>query len=204
MIFVVDRTNRAVFSDQIEQFFQHRQVVAGCAVSSDTALRSLSDTRADQGDGDAAVYVVEIDSSHKVVAALRLVPTIDVDVLRDRFSFAIAADAMSVRSQIYEMSHWIELDDEDEAEGRERYGHLFCAMFDYGLQRGQAHLTLFCDIEFLPTLLERGWSVTPLGLPVEQHDRVRLAVAVEVSRSVLLTTHIGGAEYRIPSAVSLH
>ncbi len=202
MIFVVDRTNRAIFADQLEQFFQHRQMVAGRVATSDVASR-LSVNCVDQGEADDVVYVVETDSSRSVVAALRLVPTLEVDLLRDRFSFAIA-DTTHLHSKIYEMSHWIALDDEDESEGRERYGHLFCAMFDYGLQRGQANLTLFCDIEFLPTLLERGWSVTPLGLPVAQHDRVRLAVAVEVSRAVLLTTYMGGAEYGIPVAVSLY
>ena len=43
------------------------------------------------------------------------------------------------------------------------------------------HLAAVCNIHLLPALLELGWSVVPLGLPVEDKGQVCIAILIEAT-----------------------
>ncbi len=181
MIVIIDKANRRLFAHQLEQVSPLRPR-DGALVFEGAWVGSLSGNAVNLAE-DESVYIADLDRNHTVEAALRLTPARGASLLRDQFSRQFSPACAPEHSQIYEITHWISADLEAEGGGAaECYGELFSALLNHSRSEGLTHLNLFCDLELLPLLLDFGWSVIPLGLPVTDGGRDRLAVVVELSQ----------------------
>ena len=185
MIVVIDKANRRLFAHQLEQLSPLRQgeeasVFGGAWVCGQGSIPG------DLADDDT-VYIADLDQNHTVTAAFRLTPTLGASLLRDRFPNGLTRSGVQGHSEVYEIAHWMSAELETGEGARERYGDLFCAMFNHSQSKGLTHLNLFCDLGLLPLLLDFEWSVIPLGLPVVAGGRDRLAVVVELSQNAPIT-----------------
>ena len=52
---------------------------------------------------------------------------------------------------------------------------------EYGLEEAMSQFTIVLETWWLPRLQDRGWRVTPLGLPEDIDGMSTIAVAVEVA-----------------------
>jgi acyl-homoserine lactone synthase len=188
MIFLVDRSNRAAFSAQIEEMHRHRHEIY-VNRRGWTALQRDDGLEIDQFDTDDAVYLMGVDSQGCVNSALRLMPTTGPHLLRDVFSHTITWGRVPVSDRIYEFTrYFIVREHKHEFGRRHAAGKLLCAMFEFGLAKGLTHISFLCDTFFLPTILELGWKTRPLGLPTPYDEGTCVALVFEVSQAGLAST----------------
>lgn len=187
MIYVVDRRNRKAFSSQLEAMFRlrHRIYVEqrGWQRLARTDRREI-----DQFDTPDATYLLGLDSDGEITAGLRLIPTLKPHLMRDVFSHLVSWGEVPSDPRIYEATRCFVVDDKPSEMAKRAAGEIFCAAFEYGLSNGLTHISLVCDAFFIPMMLENGWGIRPLGLPMPYDEGTCIAVLIEISaRSVLST-----------------
>ena len=187
MIQVVDGTNRALFSAQLEQMYRRRHRGRVGAYGWHFSA-PLPQPNIDEFDTEDAVLILELDNARNVTGGLRLIPTARRSVIGTYFSHAVASGKPPMDDQIYELSHYFITEAQHGLSERQRLGRLFCAAFDYGLRKSVSHFSLICNMEFLPTLLSFHWSIIPLGLPIAHEDHECVAVLIELSHIALALT----------------
>ncbi len=188
MIYVVDRTNRAGFSAQIEDMFRIRHEIyverRGWAALAKPDRRDI-----DQFDTDDTVYLLGIDDEGKVTAGLRLNPTKGPHLIKDVFPHAVTKRPIPVDDRIYEFTRWFVVKERvSPSENRRLAGELLAAMFEYGLANNLSHFTLLCDSFFLRTMRELHWTVDTMGAPTPYDEGTCIAVIFPASAANLMAT----------------
>lgn len=187
MIFVVDRRNREAFSDQLEAMFRlrHRIYVKQRGWK---ALARSDGREIDQFDTEDAVYLLGLDDDGQITAGMRLIPTLKPHLMRDVFSHLVIWGRVPSDPKIYEATRCFVVETKPGERSKHAAGEIFCAAFEYGLSNGLSHISLVCDAFFISMMLENGWGIRPLGLPVPYDEGTCIAVLIEVSaRSVFST-----------------
>lgn len=188
MIYVVDRRNRDAYGPQLEEMFRirHRIYVDGRKW---TALARADGREIDAYDGGNAVYLLGLDDAGRVTGGLRLVPTTGPHLMRDVFAHAVIWGPLPGNPRVYEFTRYFLTEEPDaKANRRRESGKLLSAMFEYGLAARLTQFSLVCDTFFMPTMLELGWKVRPLGIPVTYDEGTCIAVTFEITEAVLLST----------------
>lgn len=188
MHYVIDRRNRAAYTAQIEEMYRlrHRIYVKGRGWS---ALAKPDGREIDQFDTDDAVYLLGLDEDGRVQSGVRLVPTTGPHLMRDVFPHALSWGRVPNDERIYEFTrYFLTQESGDREERRRAAGENLCALFEFGLARGLTHISLVCDTFFMPSMLECGFKVHPLGLPTPYDEGTCIAVIFEVSEDVLRST----------------
>ena len=179
MIVIVDSSNREAFARQLAEMFGLRFPGRIAAPLLAGSVRSPV-PNIDRYDTPSATYVLDLGRGGAVTAGLRLLPTSSATLLANEFSAAVAGE-LPQGPEILELSHWFVAADAPEGNEAKRYRLLFDAMFEFALAQGVTHLTAVCNIHLMPALLELGWSVVPLGLPVEDKGQVCIAILIEAT-----------------------
>lgn len=189
MIYAIDRDNRHLYTDQIEEMFRlrYRLYVEGRGWK---ALTRPDKREVDKFDTVDATYLLGIDDIGHVTGGLRLVPTIGPHLIRDVFPHAVQWGRIPSGEAIYELTRCFVVPETapDQATRRRAAGEFYCAMFEYGLAIGLTHISLLCDTFFLPHMLECGWHARPLGPPTPYDEGECIAVLFEVSEKTLERT----------------
>lgn len=188
MQYVIDRRNRSAFAVQLEEMYRirHRIYVEGRGWR---ALARPDRREIDEFDTEDAIYLLGLDSNGRVQSGLRLLPTTGPHLMRDIFPHALTWGRVPNDNRIYEITRYFLTDEPaDRGERRRTAGEILCAMFEFGLARGLTHISLVCDTFFMPTMLECGFKVHPLGLPTPYAEGTCIAVLFEVSHDVLANT----------------
>lgn len=185
MFYVIDRSNRCAYADQLDEMFRlrHRIYVERRKWK---ALARADKREIDQFDTEDAVYLLAINEIGQVTAGLRLLPTTGPHLIRDVFPHAVEWGPVPAGERIYEFTRYFVIrTQEGQKTRRQAAGELLCAMFEYGLGIGLTHISLLCDSFFLPLMLECGWNVRPLGLPLAYPEGECIAVLFEVSQAAI-------------------
>jgi acyl-homoserine lactone synthase len=185
MIYLIDRRNRAAFSQQLEEMFRIRHDIY-VNRRGWKALAREDQREIDQFDTEQAVYLLGLDELGRVKSGLRLVPTMGPHLIRDVFPHAVTWGRVPCDEKIYEFTRYFIVGDKSGMlKKRKAAGELLCAMFEYGLSAGLTHFSLLCDTFFLPHMLECQWKVRPLGLPTPYDEGTCIAVLFEVSEAAI-------------------
>lgn len=188
MIYAIDRDNRHLYTDQIEEMFRlrHRLYVEGRGWK---ALARPDKREIDQFDTDDAVYLLGIDDIGRVTSGIRLLPTTGPHLIRDVFPHAVQWANIPEDDAIYEFTRFFVVPSSPIRPKRpEESAEVLCAMFEYGLAIGLTHISLLCDTYFLPPMLEYGWQVRPLGAPMPYDEGECIAVLFNVSKTAIAGT----------------
>jgi acyl-homoserine lactone synthase len=188
MIYIVDRTNRAGFSTQLEDMFRIRHEIyverRGWA-----ALAKPDGRDIDQFDTDNTVYLLGVNDSGQVTAGLRLNPTTGPHLIRDVFPHAVTKMGIPMSERVMEFTRWFVVKDRvSPAENRRIAGELLAAMFEYGITKRLSHFTLLCDSFFLRTMRELHWDVATMGEPTPYNEGTCIAVIFPASVGNLIAT----------------
>lgn len=187
MIFVVDRRNREAFSGQLEALFRLRHKIY-VEQRGWRALARPDSREVDQFDTEDAVYLLGLDDQGQITAGLRLLPSLKPHLMRDVFPHLAMWGGVPRDPRIYEATRCFVVEARPGERSKHAAGEIFCAAFEYGLSNGLTHISLVCDAFFIPMMLENGWGIRPLGLPIRYDEGTCIAVLIEVSaRSVLST-----------------
>lgn len=188
MIHLIDRRNRAAFSQQLDEMYRIRHDIY-VRRRGWKALDREDGREIDQFDTDDAVYLLGLDQAGQVTSGLRLVPTTCPHLIRDVFPHAVTWGRIPNNEQVYEFTRYFIVGGRTGMSGKRRAaGELLCAMFEYGLSIGLTHISLLCDTFFLPHMLECRWNVHPLGLPTPYEEGTCIAVLFEVSEQAIAGT----------------
>jgi acyl-homoserine lactone synthase len=185
MIYLIDRRNRAAFSQQLEEMFRIRHDIY-VNRRGWKALCREDGREIDQFDTEDAVYLLGLNELGRVTSGLRLVPTTRPHLIREVFPHAVTWGRIPSDEKIYEFTRYFIVGDKSGTLRKRRAaGELLCAMFEYGLSAGLTHFSLLCDTFFLPHMLECKWKVRPLGLPTPYEEGTCIAVLFEVSEAAI-------------------
>jgi acyl-homoserine lactone synthase len=185
MIYLIDRRNRAAFTQQLDEMFRIRHDIY-VNRRGWKALAREDQREIDQFDTEEAVYLLGLDELGHVTSGLRLVPTTRPHLIRDVFPHAVTWGRIPCDEKIYEFTRYFIVNEKSGVlKKRRAAGELLCAMFEYGLSAGLTHFSLLCDSFFLPHMLECKWKVHPLGLPTPYDEGTCIAVLFEISEAAI-------------------
>lgn len=187
MIYIIDRRNRAGFSEQLDQMFRLRHDIY-VKRRGWKALERADGRDIDQFDTDNTVYLLAIDDAGSVCGGLRLNPTTGPHLIRDIFPHTVSGEIPS-SEQIYEFTRWFVVKERvSPEENRCIAGELLVAMLEYGKSIGLTHISLCCDSFFWKTMQETHWDVIRLG-PVTRYPEGKcMSVLFDVSDRMISNT----------------
>jgi acyl-homoserine lactone synthase len=178
-IHIVTHDNSHLYKDQMEDTFRIRYAiyVKGRGWK---ALDRPDKREIDQFDTEQARYLVVLEGS-RVIGGMRMVPTTAPTLMSDLFP-QLCIRPLIRRPDVFELSRIFVI---PEKRGEKARPHiediLLCGIMEYGLEEGIAQFTIVLETWWLPRLQDRGWRVTPLGLPEDIDSMSTIAVAVEVA-----------------------
>lgn len=188
MLYVIDKSNRTAFADQVEQMFRIRHDIY-VKQRDWTALDRPDGREIDQFDTEAAVYLLGIDATGGVYSGVRLSPTMGPHLIGDMFSHVVTLGDVPRSDAIFEMTrYFVAGHGLTREERRRKGGEVLCAMFEYGLARGLTQFSLLCDTFFMPSMLELKWKVRPLGVPTPYREGSCIAVLFDITHDALERT----------------
>ena len=179
MIYAIDRDNRHLYSEQLDEMFslRHRIYVERRGWK---ALARPDKREIDQFDTDKTIYLLGLEG-RSIIAGMRLVPTIAPTLLSDLFP-RLSLDGPVRRPDVYELSRiFVVKHRRGEHAGPRAEAVIQAAAMEYGLSVGLAAFTIVLESWWLPRLLDQGWVARPLGLPVDIDQMSTVAVMVDVN-----------------------
>jgi acyl-homoserine lactone synthase len=179
VVHVVTNLNRHFYERQIEEMYRIRHAIY-VKERGWKALDRPDGRDIDQFDTDEAEYLLVLERE-KVVGGMRMVPTLAPTLMSELFP-QLCVRPVIRQSDVLELSRIFVI---PERRGDQAKPHvedmLLCSVMEYGLESGLSQFAIVLETWWLPRLQERGWRVTPLGLPEDIDGMSTIAVAVEVS-----------------------
>jgi acyl-homoserine lactone synthase len=186
-IHIVDRSNRGIYQDHLEQHFRLRhEIYVGERGWSDLARPDGREV--DAFDTDDAVYLLGILPGSGVVAGSRLVPSLKPHLMSDVFP-KLAPEGVPRAEDIFEWTRIFVVP----ALRRpgcpcQAAGIVYCGIVEFCLQRGISHLSIVCEAYWIDRLAALGWNPRPLGPPIEHRGEIIVGLIVNMDVTALETT----------------
>jgi acyl-homoserine lactone synthase len=178
-VHVIRRENRHLYTDILEDYFRTRHHIY--VVERKWAKLDRPDKREiDRFDTDDTIYLLGLDGS-AIVTGMRLLPTTSPTLLSELFP-ALALNGPVRRRDVYELSRiFVVPNRRGEHAGPRAEAVIQAAAMEFGLSIGLSALTIVLESWWLARLLDQGWLVRPLGLPVNINSLSTVAVIVDVN-----------------------
>lgn len=182
MIRVVDRHNRHLHTDTLDQMFRLRHEVF-VREKGWTDLEKDQVYEKDQYDTDDAIYMIAMDNKdlNRVIGCYRLFPTTLPHMLSEVFPH-IVEEALPRRPDVLELTRLALV--KSERRGR-AYFEIMSSLQEYGLRAGLTGYTSIIRTIRMPIIQAAGTSLTPLGLPRDMEGESFVPVLFEVSEQNL-------------------
>ena len=196
-VHVVDAINRDAYSDVLEDYFRLRhEIYVGERGWRDLAR---SDGReVDAFDTQRAVYLMGMTPQRRVVAASRLVPTLEPHLMSEVFP-CLAENGVPRRKDVSEWTR-IFVVPSFRTPGRPclAAGVIYCGMVEYCLQAKVRQLSVVCEEYWVDRLAALGWKPARLGRVLNHEGTAIVGLLVEMTAEALATTR---AAYGIDGSV---
>jgi len=181
-VHVINSANRHQYLDEIEQMHRQRHRVF-VDLMKWKALESPDGLDIDQFDTPNATYLVAIDEG-EVRGSLRLIPSWRPHMLKNLFPHYVEGEAPSGPG-VWEWT-------------RHAPGHpslsrdinhqvrflLNIAVYEFAASRGIETFIGIADCQIVPRMIDLGWKVDPIGLPVNYGEGVAYAFKMDVDPAV--------------------
>ncbi len=177
-VHVIRRENRHLYVDILESYFRIRHQIY-VVERKWTELDRADKREMDQFDTDETIYLLGLEG-RVIVAGMRLVPTSAPTLLSELFP-RLALNGPVRRLDVYELSRiFVVPNRRGEHAGPRAEAVIQAAAMEFGLSIGLSAFTIVLESWWLPRLLDQGWLVRPLGLPIEINSLSTVAVIVDV------------------------
>lgn len=141
----------------------------------------------DRFDNEDAVYIVITDDDGAHLGSVRLLSTMKEHILGDVFPQLIEGDAPRA-PDIWEITRLVLSPDIQDMEELHRVrGTLRIALLEYAVSRNIRQYSCVMRMDFMSTLLQSGWSLTPLGFPAEIAGEINTGVLIDSDVAALAT-----------------
>ncbi len=178
-VHLINSANRRQYLDEIEQMHRHRHRVF-VELMGWKALESPDKLDIDQFDTPSATYLVAIDDG-VVRGSCRLIPSWRPHMLKNLFAHYVEGESPSGPA-IWE---WTRHAPGDPAFSRD-INHqvrflLNIAVYEFAASRGIESFIGIADCHIVPRMIDLGWKVDPIGLPVNYGEGVGYAFKMDVN-----------------------
>jgi acyl-homoserine lactone synthase len=178
-VHVVNSGNRHLYLDEIEQMHRHRHHLF-VDMMGWKALESPDGLDIDEFDTPNATYLLAIDEGGVVRGSCRLLPSWRPHMLRNLFPDFVEGEAPSGPG-IWEWTRHAPGDKEFGKEINHQVRFLLnIGAHEFAASRGIETFTGIIDCQFVPRMIDFGWKVEPLGLPVNYGEGVGYAFKMNV------------------------
>lgn len=180
MIRIIDKSNRALHAEILNQVFRLRH---------DVFVKELGWHQfdvdgiyeRDQYDDEHAIYLVSIDGWNRIVGCCRLYPSSRPHMLSEFFSHFVEG-TVPQRADVFEITRAAVSRD---SRGGTVHAELLTGAHEYCEMQGASAITSFIRVLRVPYFLAEGIRLTPLGMPGECEGEMLVAVSMEVSEDVI-------------------
>ena len=177
-VHVVNSGNRHQYLDEIEQMHRHRHRVF-VETMGWRALESPDGLDIDQFDTPYATYLVAIDDG-AVRGSLRLIPSWRPHMLKNLFRDYIEGEAPSGPG-VWEWTRHAPGDKAFEKDINHQARFLLnIAAHEFAASRGIETFIGIADCQIVPRMMDLGWRVEPIGMPVNYGEGVCYAFKMNV------------------------
>lgn len=151
-------------------------------------LKPFDGLEKDDYDTPSAVYLLVMDDSDDILAALRLLPTVGPHILGDLFPH-LAAGGVPASPEVLELTRFYVAPFKTSKSVRDWLIGVLCAgLIEYCLASGIARITSVIDTFLLKLMLSMEWKVRPLGLPQRYPEGEAVAVSIDMTPAILAST----------------
>ena len=177
-VHVVNSANRRQYLDEIEQMHRHRHRVF-VGMMGWKALESPDGLDIDEFDTPHATYLVAIDDG-VVRGSLRLIPSWRPHMLKNLFPDYVEGEAPSGPG-VWEWTRHAPGDPKFSREINHQVRFLLnIAVYEFAASRGIEAFIGIADCQIVPRMIDLGWKVDPIGLPVNYGEGVGYAFKMHV------------------------
>jgi N-acyl-L-homoserine lactone synthetase len=177
-VHVINSENRRQYLDEIEQMHLHRHRIFA-EVMGWKALESPDKLDIDQFDTPYATYLVAIDGGN-VCGSLRLIPSWRPHALKNLFSDYVEDEAPSGPG-VWEWTRHAPGDPKFSREINHQVRFLLnIAVHEFAGSRGIETFIGIADCKIVPRMIDLGWKVEPIGLPVNYDEGTAYAFKMNV------------------------
>lgn len=177
-VHVINSANRRQYLDEIEQMHRHRHRVF-VELMGWKALESPDKLDIDQFDTPNATYLVAIDDGI-VRGSMRLIPSWRPHMLKNLFPNYVEGDA-PVGPGVWEWTRHAPGDPDFPRDINHQVRFLLnIAAYEFAASRGVETYIGIADCHIVPRMIDLGWKVDPIGLPVNYGEGVGYAFRMDV------------------------
>jgi acyl-homoserine lactone synthase len=196
-VHIIDRTNRDLYEEQIEQHFRIRhEIYVGERGWYD--LARADGREIDAFDTEDATYLLGITSSGEMVAGSRLVPTLKPHLMSEIFP-SLAPAGILRAPDIFEWTRIFVVPAlRMKGQPCQAAGWIYCGIVEFCLMNEVRRLSVVCEPYWNRRLEKLGWNPEPLGPPISHRGEPIIGLALDMTRSALETTR---RQYRISGSV---
>lgn len=153
-----------------------------------SGLRPVGELEKDQYDTPSAIYLLVQDDAEDILAGLRLLPTTGPHIFGDLFPH-LSASGVPEGGAILELTRFYVAPFKSSKAVRDWLVGVLCAgMIEYCQANGIHQITSVIDTFLLKLMLSMEWRVRPLGLPQRYPEGEAIAVVVDMTQEILLST----------------
>ena len=197
MVYVLGSDAPAELAGLIDEMFQVRRQVFVDGLGWDLAV----DTHGREVDGydtASAVYLIASASNFGGhLASVRLRPTTGAHLTADVFSDLCAGGAPR-GEDVWEITRLCVTPGVSRDQALRARREVCAGVIEFGLLHGIERYSCVLDLSWLPTFLNPGWEVTPLGEPRMRNGEMLGAFAIHVSSAFLRRYR---AQHHLPAGV---
>lgn len=180
-VHVVHSGNRRQYLDEIEQMHRHRHRVF-VGMMGWKALESPDGLDIDEFDTPNATYLIAIDNG-VVRGSLRLIPSWRPHMLKNLFPDYIEREAPTGPS-VWEWTRHAPGDKDFPRDINHQVRFLLnIAVYEFAASRGIETFIGIADCQIVPRMVDLGWKVEPIGLPVNYGEGVAYAFSMQVDHA---------------------
>lgn len=177
MLHVVNKINRHIYKDKLEEQFRIRHDIY-VKQRKWMALDREDGREIDQFDNEDATYLLLIENN-KVIGGSRFVPTVKPHLSSEVFPFLANIKGVQRGENIVE---WTRIFIVKENRNKERLNLIYNGVLEYCLDEGYDAITVVMETWWLPRFLALGWDVEPLGLPMTYDGMEILSVIININQ----------------------
>lgn len=184
MIFVVNAENRELFAADLEDMHRQRKTVFVDRIG--WKIPVVMDMEIDCYDDDDTVYLLAKDHAEgRVLASVRLLPTVRPHLMSDLFSAACNSTA-PCGPAIWEVSRFCTAPEVTERRARLKLlWEVTCGVMEAALLYGIDEVIFAANRALLPLMLNCGWQARVLGPTMRDGDDEITAVAAVITSASL-------------------
>lgn len=180
MFFIIDKENRHLYEDELDQMFILRKKIFIDERKWD--LPHENGREIDQFDTEGCDYILCFDEDGRVIAGSRFMSFSSPNLTKTVFG-ELLYDFEFDQSTIEMTRAFVRSD----RRNGPYFGLFLCAKFEYLLWKRASWLIETLDARFMPMLLETGWNIKVIGRPASDENGSFVSIATPVEwRSLAL------------------